>query len=157
MKYAILETNHSTPVSQYHNNAKMQGSRPPSSIISMAKRRAQGRVPTIEEPCVSVITTPITGPSTARVMRIVNLYYGGFLGDNFTPKTPINISVCYWRGIRILSWGILKKELNSSTNLLSPSFFPSLFEIPLDRNCAIPSVIWREDSQKLDVHLINGK
>jgi len=84
----------STPVSQYHNNAKTQGSRPASNIISMTKYRAQARVPTGEEPCVSVITTPIAGSSTIHVMRGVNPHYGGFLGDHFTPENPINSSVC---------------------------------------------------------------
>jgi len=75
---------------QYRNNAKTQGSRPASSIISMAKRRAQARVSAANEPCVSVITTPITGSSTTHVMREVNLHYGGFLVEGFTPETPIN-------------------------------------------------------------------
>jgi len=70
-------------------------SRPASSIISMAKCRVQACVLTVEEPGVSVITTPITGSSTAHIMRGVRPHYGGFLGDNFIPKTPINSSVCY--------------------------------------------------------------
>ena len=52
----------------------------------------------------------------------VNPHYGGFLGDSFTPETPINSSVCYWRGvdferilIRASSWEILK----SSTLLIT--------------------------------------
>ena len=80
----------STPASQYHSNAKTQGSRPASSIISMAKRRAQAHVSTAEEPCFSVITALITGSSTTHVMRRVNPHYKGFLGNNFTPRTPIN-------------------------------------------------------------------
>jgi len=61
----------------------------------MAKRRAQAHVPITEEPCVSVITTPITGSSTAHVMRGVSPHHGGFLRDSFIPETPINSSVCY--------------------------------------------------------------
>ena len=56
----------------------------------MAKHRAQARVSTKNEPCVLVITTPITGSSTAHVMRGVNPHYGGFLGE-ITPEAPINI------------------------------------------------------------------
>jgi len=85
----------STSASQYHSNAKTQGSRPASSIISMAKRRAQACVSATNELCVSVITTPITQSSTAHVMRGVNPHYGGFLGDDFTPETSRNSSVCY--------------------------------------------------------------
>ena len=51
----------STSASQYHNNVKTQGSRPASSIISMAKRRAQARVSIAEKPYVSVILLPLLG------------------------------------------------------------------------------------------------
>jgi len=53
----------------------------------MAKRRAQARISTATEPCVSVITALITGLITAHVMRGVNSHYGRFL-EHFTPKTP---------------------------------------------------------------------
>jgi len=55
----------------------------------MAKRRAQAHVLTANEPCISVITTPITGLSTAHVMRGVNPHHEEFLGDSFTHETPI--------------------------------------------------------------------
>ena len=92
----------SKPASQHHSNAKMQGSRPISSNMSMAKRRAQARVSTANDPCISVITTSITRSSTAYVIRGVNPHYRGVLGDNFTPKTPINNSICYWREAEFL-------------------------------------------------------
>ena len=60
-----------------------------------AEREAQARVSVANEPCVPVITTPITVSSTTHVMRGVNPHYEGFLGDSFIPKTPINSSVCY--------------------------------------------------------------
>ena len=44
------------------------------------------------------------------------------------------------------------------TNLVSSSFCPSLFEISLDRSCATPSVIQREDfSKSINVHPVNRK
>jgi len=61
----------------------------------MAKCRDQARVSTAEEPCISVITTPITGSNTAYVIRRVNPHHGGFLGDNLTLENPINSSIFY--------------------------------------------------------------
>jgi len=97
----------------------------------MAKHRAQTRVSTVEESCVSVMTTPITGSSTAHVMRGVNPHYREFLGDSFTPRTPINSSVCYWKGVRIFSWGSLALQGVQLfyINLLSSCFCLSIFEI----------------------------
>ena len=50
----------------------------------------------------------------SHVMRGVNPHCGGFLGDSFTPETPINSLVCYGKGenfwIRTFSWGILKSS-----------------------------------------------
>ena len=57
----LVSPQSSTLASQYHSNAKMQGSRLASNIISMAKRRAQARVSTANEPYISVITTPLLG------------------------------------------------------------------------------------------------
>ena len=51
----------------------------------------------MEELRVLVVTALIIGLITAHVMRGVNPHHGGVLGDNFTPKTPINSSVCYCR------------------------------------------------------------
>ena len=126
----------------------MRSSRPTSSVTSTAKCRAQARVPTGDESCVSVITTPITGSSTANVMRGVNPHYGGFLADSFILETSINSLVCYWRGAENFQLKSTDKELNSSTNLLSSSFYLSLFEISLDRSCATQSVIQGKDFQK---------
>ena len=61
----------------------------------MAKRGVQARVTTARELRVSVVTALITRSVTAHVIRRVNPNYGGFFGDNFTPETPINSSVCY--------------------------------------------------------------
>ena len=55
----------------------------------------EARVLTAEKPCVSVITALIIGSITNHVIRRVNPDYGGFLGDSFTPETPINSSVFY--------------------------------------------------------------
>jgi len=57
--------------------------------------RLEARVSTTEKSYVSVITALIIGSITAHIMRGVNPHYGGFLGDSFTSKTPINSSVCY--------------------------------------------------------------
>ena len=59
-------------VFQHYSSAQTRSSRPTSSIISIAKRRAQAYISVAEEPCVSVITTPVTGSSTAHIMREVN-------------------------------------------------------------------------------------
>jgi len=77
---------------------KTWSSRPTSRVTSMVKRRAQARVPTEEEPCISVITAPITGSSTTHVMRGVNPHHGGFLWGSFIPKTPINSLVVIKEG-----------------------------------------------------------
>jgi len=61
----------------------------------MAKHGAQSHVLSASELRVSVVTALITGSVTAHVMRGVNTHYGGFLGDSFTPETPINSSACY--------------------------------------------------------------
>jgi len=45
----------------------------------------------MEEPHVSVIIALITGSITAHVIGGVNPHQGGFSGDSFTPKKPINI------------------------------------------------------------------
>ena len=74
---------------------KMRSSKPMSGVTSTAKHRAQARVSTGEEHCVSVITTPITRSSIAHVMRKVNPHHWGFLGDSFTLETPVNSSVNY--------------------------------------------------------------
>ena len=125
--------------------------------FSIQNAKLEARVPTTEKPCVSVITAPINWSITAHIIRGVNPHHEGFLADSFTLETPINSPVCYWRGVRsfwvkkieewtfgqiLLAWGILKKELNSCNNLLASS----LFEISLDRSCATPSIVWREDS-----------
>jgi len=133
---------------QHHRDTQTRSSRLASSDTSTAKLRAQARVPTAEEPCVSVITTPISGSSTAHVMKGVNPHHGGFLGDSFTPETPINSSVCYWRRVEIFQLRNTHKEINSPINLLSSSFCLSLFEILLDKSCATLSVIQGEDFQK---------
>jgi len=145
--HCSTKTQGSTPAFQHHSSAQMRSSRPAPSITSMAKRGAQGRVSTGEEPCISVITTPITESSTAHVMRGVNFRYGEFLGDSFTPETPINSSVYYWRGIGFSSWERLTLQWVQLfyKNLMSSSFCLSLFEILLDRSCAIPSVIQGEE------------
>ena len=92
----------------------MRSSKPVFSIFSMGKRRAQVCVSTAEEPCISVITTPNTGSSIAHVMRGVNPHYGGFLGDNFTPKTPIRVVI--EEGLKFSAEKYcLYKEFNSST------------------------------------------
>jgi len=57
--------------------------------------RLEAHFSTAEKTYVSIITALITGSITAHVMRGVNPHYGGFLGDSFTPKTPINSLVCY--------------------------------------------------------------
>jgi len=49
----------------------------------------------MKEPCVLVITALITGSIIAHVIRGINPYYGGFLGDNFTHKIPLNSSISY--------------------------------------------------------------
>ena len=54
------------PITQQWQNAGLEAM---SNIISMAKCRAQGHVSTVNEPCVSVITTLITGSITDHVMR----------------------------------------------------------------------------------------
>ena len=77
---------------------------------SMAKCETQARISTASELRVSVVTALITGSVTSHVMRGVNPHYGGSLGDSFTLKTLINNLVCYWRGVRIFSWGILIKS-----------------------------------------------
>ena len=74
---------------------KTWSSKPATSVTSTDKHRAQARIPTGEEPYISVLTTPITRLSAAHVMRGVNSHHGGFLKDSFTPETPINSSVCY--------------------------------------------------------------
>ena len=67
--------------------------------VSSWNARLEARVPTTEK--LWVITALLAGSITAHVMRRVNPHYGGFLGDNFTPETPINSSVCYWRRKKI--------------------------------------------------------
>jgi len=55
------------------------------------------RVSTMKELCVSIVTALIIETVITHVMRGVNPHYRGFSGDSFTPKTPINSLVCYWR------------------------------------------------------------
>ena len=71
-------------------NAQMWSSRPTSSVTSMAKGWAQALVSTASEPCVSIVTIPITGSITAHVKWGVNPHYREILGDNFTLEPPIN-------------------------------------------------------------------
>jgi len=52
---------------QHHRDTQMRSSRTASSVTSTTKRRAQARIPTEEEPHVSVITALITGSITVRV------------------------------------------------------------------------------------------
>jgi len=128
-------------------SAQTRSSRPVSSIISMAKCGAQSRFSTGEESSVSVMITPITESSTAHVIRRVNPSYRGFLWDSFTPVTLINSSVCYWRAWNFSNWErlALQRVQLFYINLLSSSFYLSLFEILLDRSCATPSVIQGEE------------
>ena len=104
--HCSIKTQGSRPASQHHCNTKNRTQhlrfnttvvpeRSESNIISMVKCRAQALISTANEPCVSVITALITESSAAHVMRGVNPHYGRFLGDSFTPETPINSSVCY--------------------------------------------------------------
>ena len=144
---------------------KIRSSRPVFSITSTTKCRAQACISTGKEPCISVITTIITGLSTAHVMRRVNPHHGGFLGDSFTPETPINSSVCYWEGSFLVGKNFDQnfqlrntKEFNSSVNLLSSSFFPSLFEILFGQELYY-SVhnLKRRFREDIDVHPVNEK
>jgi len=49
------------PVFQHHCGAQTRSLRPASSVTSTTKRMAQACIPTVEEPCISVITTPLLG------------------------------------------------------------------------------------------------
>jgi len=93
-----------------------QSSKPASSKVRSRHPKREARSPRsdTEKLCVSVITALITGSITAHVMRGVNPHYGGLLGDSFTAETPINNSVCYWRGIESF-----KKNQNKSSTLLT--------------------------------------
>ena len=108
-------------------------------------------------------------------MKGVNPHYGGFLGNNFTPKNPYKyLSLLlevgggeFWsKNFGRSNWVEFDQDFqlrntkrkSSSTNLLSSSFCPSLFEILLDRSCATPSVIpKRRFLEELDVHPVNEK
>ena len=111
------------------------------------------------EPCVSVITDLITGSITAHVMRKVNPHYEGFLGDSFTPETPINSLVCYWiRGFDQNFQLSNTKEFNSFVNLLSSSFCPSIFEILFGQGlCYSVHNLKRRFPEDIDIHLVNEK
>ena len=61
--------------------------------------RLETRVSTVEELRVSVVTALIIGSIIVHIMRGVNPHRGEFSGDNFIPKTPINSSVFYCRGV----------------------------------------------------------
>ena len=52
---------HASQTRKHHHGAQTWSSRPAFSIISMAKRKAQARFPTAEEPYVLVITTSLLG------------------------------------------------------------------------------------------------
>ena len=69
----------------------------------MVKRKAQARVSTASEFCVSVITALMTRSITVYVMRGVNSHYGGFLVDSFTPETLINAKVSIEEGSEFFS------------------------------------------------------
>jgi len=113
----------------------------------------------MKEPYISVITALITGSITVHVMREVNPHCGGFSGDNFTPKTLINSSVCYCKGVAGKSWwrSLWLEVSGEDTDkellfyqLVEFQFLPkSLWDSLLDRSCASPSIIWRESSQMI--------
>jgi len=109
--HCSAKTRGSKPASRHHCNLKTQSLKPASGRVrnprlvrfgvGIQNVRLEARVPTTEKLYVSVITALITG-STAHVMRRVNPHYRGFLEDSFTPETPINSSVCYWKGVKKL-------------------------------------------------------
>ena len=115
--HCSAKTRGSKPASRHHCNLKTQSLKPVSGRVQnlclvrfkvgIQNARLKARVLTTEKLCISVITVFITGSITAHIRRRVNPYYGRILGDNFTLETPINSSVCYWKGIGIFSWGSL--------------------------------------------------
>ena len=91
--------------------------------VGIQNMRLEARV-TTEKLCVLIRTILITGSITAHVMSGVNPHYGGFLGESFTPETPINSSVCYWRGVesfwsRFFGWEFVGRKFWSKTRISS--------------------------------------
>ena len=153
---------------------KREARSPRLSITAIPRRWARSlRVSTVEAPCIAVITALITGSITAHVMRRVNPHRGGLLGDSFTPKTPIDSPVCYWRAVKIFvnqigpkrildrTWSRFSAGALKKSQILLLTCWVQVFakiSLRFHRSYATPSVIPGEDFPKsTDVHPVNRK